>query len=271
MARAKAALKQLEQVDLAAGFRQHIEVFVVDVDVAVDVRRCNILWQHIVVDKVFRSLGTIFEHGPHRGVRVDVCILALDVHVARIPERQLLVDVHQVALGLADLCVLRAVQDVRLRGLRVVLRDQHFLHLVLYIFYRGDHVVCKSAGHPLGQLVERRARHLLLGDGHVCLKNRVADLLGVEFHHNAVPFFDLNCQSLHPLFCIPGKAFPGSAPKRRPQPAAAPAKAPFRAKLLEKALPNRLPPALRGFACFYKLLLPGLHFTTYWGQCQYIV
>ena len=83
---AEPALEKLEQVDLAAGFREHIEILIVDVNVAVDVRRGNVFGQHIVVDEILRAFRTIFEHGSHGGIRINIRILALDVHIARVLE-----------------------------------------------------------------------------------------------------------------------------------------------------------------------------------------
>ena len=96
--------------------------------------------------------------------------------------------------------MLRAVQDVSLRCLCVVLLDQHLLHFILYILYRGDHVVRKGVRHLFGQFVERRAGHFFLLDGGVRLKNCVANLLGVKIHHNAIALLYLNRHSFHPFF-----------------------------------------------------------------------
>ena len=43
--------EQREQVDLAARFREHVKIFVMNMDVAVDMRGRGILGQNVIVDK----------------------------------------------------------------------------------------------------------------------------------------------------------------------------------------------------------------------------
>ena len=99
----KAVVEQLEQVNLAAGLGQHVKILVVDMDVAVDVGGGNVLGQDIVVDEIFGPLRPILEHGAHGGVGVDVGVFPLNVGVLGVGKGQLLVNVHQVRLALADL------------------------------------------------------------------------------------------------------------------------------------------------------------------------
>ncbi len=195
--RAEPAVEQLEQVDLAAGLGQHVKVFVVDVDVAADVRRRDVLGQNIVVDKVLRAFGAVLQHGAHGGVGVDVGVLALEVHVLRVAERELAVDVHQVALRLADFRVLRAVQDVRLGRLCKIGRNQALLHHVLHLLHGGDLFAGEAAGHFLRQAVQHLFGHGFVLDRAVCLQNCVADFSGVKVHDRAVALPDFFC---HPSY-----------------------------------------------------------------------
>ena len=51
--RGKTIFKQGDKVNLAARFREHVKIFVVNVDIAVKVRGGGILGQNVVVDEEF--------------------------------------------------------------------------------------------------------------------------------------------------------------------------------------------------------------------------
>ena len=129
----ESALKQLEQVNLRAGGGQGVEVKVVDVDIALAVRLgdARLEQEHLV--ELLGALGTVLEHGSHRGVAVDVGVLTLDVVLNRGLEGQILVDLHQSGVHLALTGALVAVEDVRLRRLGMAALHQNLLHRVLYV------------------------------------------------------------------------------------------------------------------------------------------
>ena len=60
VARAESAAEQADQVDLAAGFREHIKILIVDMDIPVHMSHCDIFWQNIIVGKILASFRTVF-------------------------------------------------------------------------------------------------------------------------------------------------------------------------------------------------------------------
>ena len=190
VAGAEPVLEQLDQVDLAAGLGEHVEVLVVDVDIPVDVGLGDVLGQDVVVHIVLGPLGAVLEHGAHGGVAVDVGVLPLDVRVLGVGIGQLVVDVHQVGLRLADLGVLRPVEDVGLGGLLIVVPDEHGLHDVLDLLHGA--VPRRDGGaHLLGQILEVDAGHGFALDRLVGRVDGIVDLGLVKGYHHAVSLFDL--------------------------------------------------------------------------------
>ena len=186
----KAAFEQLGQVDLAAGLGEHIEILVVDMDVAVDVGGGDILGQDVVVHEILGALGAVFEHGAHGGVRVDVGVFTLQVGVLGVGEGQLFINVHQVRLGLADLGVLGAVEDVGLGHLGVAGMDQLLFHQVLHLLHRGQLAGADAADDGQGQLVQLVAFQLVVGRGDAGLAHGAFDLFRVKGDDGAVALAD---------------------------------------------------------------------------------
>lgn len=176
----KAVVEQLEQVNLAAGLGQHVKILVVDMDVAVDVGGGNVLGQDIVVDEIFGPLRPILEHGAHGGVGVDVGVFPLNVGVLGVGKGQLLVNVHQVRLALADFSMFGAVEDVSLGGFRVVRADKDFLHLVLNLLHCGHLARRQGADHLVGQFPQGFRGDLLVRHGDIGFMYGFADFLRVK-------------------------------------------------------------------------------------------
>ena len=199
MPRREAVLEELQEVDLAARLRQHVEILVVDVDVAVDVRRRDVLGQDMVIDEVFRAFRAVFEHRAHRRVGIDVRILALDVGILGALEGQLVVDVHEVAFGLADLRVFRAVEDVRLRRRSEVVLDEHLFHGVLDELDGGSLLFLDAVDDALRELFELMLGKCLVDGFEVRLADGVGDLLGIERHDLTRAFLNvLDCHDRNP-------------------------------------------------------------------------
>ena len=177
----KAAVKQLDEVDLAAGLGQRVKILVVDVDVAVGVRLCDLRRDHVFVVKALRALRAVFQHRAHRGIRVDIRVFALQIRVLGRLEGQILINFHELIVHLAQALVLRAVEDVRLRRLGVVRGDQLLLHDVLNLLDRRHGLaVPERFDHLRGQAVEIGIAHALRRDADIGLKNRVSNLLCVK-------------------------------------------------------------------------------------------
>ena len=180
--RREAVLEELQEVDLAARFRQHVEILVVDMDVAVDVRRRDVLGQDMMVDEVFRSFRTIFEHCAHRRIGVDVRILALDVGVLGTLEGQLIVDVHEVALGVTDLRMFRAIEDVRFRRRGEIVLDEDLFHSILNELDGRRFLPFDAVDDALRELFKLMLRKCLVDGLKIRLADGVGDLLGIKRH-----------------------------------------------------------------------------------------
>ena len=70
-------MEQLDEIDLAAGLRQGVEVLVVNVDLPVGVGLGDVGRDDVLVVKALGALRAVLEHGAHGGVGVDVSVLPL--------------------------------------------------------------------------------------------------------------------------------------------------------------------------------------------------
>ena len=139
----KAALEELQQVDLAAGGGQGEEVEVVDMDIALAVRLRELGVEDVHLIEFLRALGAVLEHGAHRGVAVDIGVLTLDVVILGGFEGQVFVDLHQLGVHFTDSGTLRAIEDELLRGPGVTVFDQDLLNGVLNVLDGGSVVVLR--------------------------------------------------------------------------------------------------------------------------------
>ena len=188
----KAVAEQLQQIDLAAGGGQREKIQIVNVDVAVAVRRCmrRVKDEHLV--KLLCALRAVLEHGAHRGIAVDIGVLALDVVLDGGLEGQILVDLHQTGIHLTHARTLVAVQDVFLRGAGVAALDEHGLDRVLNLFYRRD-FLADSLFKLLFDLLRQLVRHLVIlaADRLRRAEDRVRDFIQIKRSRSAVSLDNL--------------------------------------------------------------------------------
>ena len=188
--RAESSLEEPLQADLTAGRRQGQEVHVVDVDVSAAVRLGVLRPQDEYLVEVLRALGAVAQHRPHGRVAVDVGVLALQVAVPRVPERQRLVDVHQVALHLPRAAAAGAVEDVGLGRPRAAGLDQHLLHDVLNLLHLGHSALelLLHAGHDA--LRQRHGLRSRLSHRRQGPPDGPGYLFSVKGHLAPIPLFD---------------------------------------------------------------------------------
>ena len=186
VSRTETVLEKLNQINLTAGLRQHIEILVMDMDVPVQVGRRDILGQDIVVHEIIGSLGAVFQHGAHGCVRVDIGVFPLDIRVRRAAKSQLLVNLHQIRLGFAHLRVLSPVEDVGLRRLRETARDQLFLHNILHLLHLRHAVLRDRPDDLVHQLLELQGRNRLHLGRNIGLADGVPYLFRVKGHRRAI-------------------------------------------------------------------------------------
>ena len=148
-----------------------------DVDLPLGMGLGNVGGDDVFIVKALGTFRTVFQHGAHGGIRVDVGVFPLQVHVFRPDKGQGGIDLHQLVVHLPQLLMLGPVQDIGLGGFRVVGGDQFFLHHVLDLLHGGDLLHLFQLGHhSLGQLVQLLVGHLFSGVAHIGLKNSAADL-----------------------------------------------------------------------------------------------
>ena len=212
----EAAVKQPDEVDLAAGLGERVEILIVDVDIALGVRLRDFRRNHVFVVEALRTLRAVFEHCAHRGIGVDVRVLALDIGVLGGLEGEILIDLHKLVVHLAQALMLCAVEDVRLRRLRVIGSDQPFLHDVLNLLDGRDVLRILKRGDDLpGQAVKVGVAHALRGDADIRLEYGVSDFFRVKgnlfpvaldniLNHADDPFYvrAALCRAVHPYFVL---------------------------------------------------------------------
>ena len=189
----EAALEQLEQIDLAARRRQRVEVEVVDVDVALAVRLALFGREDVFGIVVLRALAAVFEHRAHRGVAVDVGVVALHVAVAGVGERQLVVDAHERGVHLARLGALGTVKYVLFGNVGIAVFHQDLFDHVLDVF---DGRAVAGALELVFKTLFDQAREpcalliVLASGGRHCLADSGLDLGDVVRHPSAVALDD---------------------------------------------------------------------------------
>ena len=202
VSRGEPVLEQFDQVDLAAGFRQHVKIFVVDVNIPMDVRRCDILGQDIVVHKIVGTFGTIFQHGSHGGIRINIRVFPFDVRVCGTGERQFSVNIHQICFRLTDLSVFCTVQDIRFRSLGETIFNQLFLHQILDLLHIRRLSVRNRIHHRIHQFFKLIRSNRLHSRCFIGLPYGIPDLLNIKRHRRPVPLPDQfrahNHASSHP-------------------------------------------------------------------------
>ena len=108
-----------------------------DVDVAVKMRFGVDGIEHKHVVELFGALRTVFEHGAHGRVAVDIGVFALDIVFVGRLICQLLIRFHQARAHVAHTGALRAVENILLGGAGMSALNERSLDRVLDLLDRG--------------------------------------------------------------------------------------------------------------------------------------
>ena len=188
----KTVAEQLQQVNLTAGGGQRQKIQIVDVDITLAVRLGvrRIEDEHLV--ELLGTLGAVLEHGAHRGITVDIGVLALDVVLKRGLERQILIHLHQTGVHLTHAGALVAVQDVLLGRAGMSAFNQNLLNSVLHLF-NGGSFGSSSLLQRFFDLLCQLLRHIVIlaAGGLCCAENCICDLVDLKGSHAPVPLDDL--------------------------------------------------------------------------------
>ncbi len=188
----KSALEELFQVDLAAGRCKSQEIKVVDMNVSFPVCSGMIGMEHKHLIKLLCAFGTVFQHGPHGGISVDIGVFPFDIVILSLFEGQVLIDLHEAGVHFPDPRTLRPVKDIFLRRSGMTVFDEYFFHCILDLFYSwtvGQTVVEDILLHFLRKI---EGHVMIFTAQNLCrLVYRVGDLVDVKFCTTSVSFNDL--------------------------------------------------------------------------------
>ena len=187
VSRGEATVEQLQQVDLAAVEGDQREILVVDMDVVLTVGLGRLLIEHIVIDKVLRTLGTELQHDAHGRIRVDVRVIALQVDILGVGKEDILIRLHKVLLCGPALSVLLAIGDIFLRHIVEVILHELLLNDILNLLDPDAVVILQVPLDLLRHCVDVALSHLAARI-HVGGGNGVADLLPIIGHGMAGTF-----------------------------------------------------------------------------------
>ena len=84
---------------------------------------------------VLGAFAAVFEHGAHRGIAVDVRVVALHVGIVGRGERQFVENLHQAGLHLAGAGAFGAVENVAFGDFLKAVAHQRDFHRVLNILH----------------------------------------------------------------------------------------------------------------------------------------
>ncbi len=199
-------MEELQQINLAAIERNQREILVVDVDVVLAVGFRKAVFEHVVVDEVLRALGAELQHDAHRGIRVDVRVVALEVGVLGRRKEDVLIRLHQVLLRLAALRMALAVRDIAFRDIVEVILHELLLDHVLDFFDRDILALLEVPFDLARDFVDVFRRHLRIAVA-VRARDGMIDLLPVVGHCESRAF---RYRLQHGLPRLPdiGAAFP---------------------------------------------------------------
>ena len=148
------ALEKLYKVNLTAGFRQHIEILIVDMNVTVGMSGGYILGKDAAVDEILGAFGAVFQHGTHGCIGINVSVFTLDVCILGRPIGELIVYIHEVGFRLTNLSVGIAVNDVCLGGRGEVILNESALYGILNILNAGSLYIGNLLYYLTGELVK---------------------------------------------------------------------------------------------------------------------
>ena len=196
----EAALEEGDDIDLAAGGGQCIEVKVMNMNVTLAVCAALLGRQDVLFVKVLGAFAAVLEHGTHGSVAVNIGVVTLEIAVLGIREGDLVVDTHQIALHLACLVALGTVDDILLGYGGITVVHQNQLNDILNVLYAGcffakalDQLILNQLGH-LHALAVVNALAGLHGLG-----NSTCDLGEIVVYLSAVSFNNLGEQFHLPL------------------------------------------------------------------------
>ena len=138
MAGGETTVEKLQNVDLAAGGGEAVEIKVVDMDIAVPVGLGMLGTEQINFVIGFGTGGTDLEHGTHGGVAVDVGVVPLHIADAGIDVGDLIDGLHQGHVGFSGPGTVGPIEDVSLGSSGETVVHQ----LALYSILDGFDIGC---------------------------------------------------------------------------------------------------------------------------------
>ena len=159
-------------------------------DIAIDMRCRNVLGKNIIVYKIICPFRTVFQHGSHGSIRVNICILSLNICICRTGKSQFLINIDQICFRLTNLRMLCAIQNIGLCSLCKAMGDQPFFHKILYLLYIRYLIVRNQLHHLFYQLFKLIGRDCFHLGCIVRLSDRCSYLHHIKRYRSSISFLD---------------------------------------------------------------------------------
>ena len=158
--------------------------------------------QHIALIKVLRALRTVFQHGAHGGVSVDVRIFTLNIAVRCVFICNVLKRFHQAVVHIAHACAFRTIEDICLCCADIAVFNQNFFNAVLDLFHcRRSYTFQFQAVRNLLRKPQASIRVLFSDSRLKRLLYRTGNFIDIEMDGTAIAlFYACNHVNLSPLY-----------------------------------------------------------------------
>ena len=110
-------------------------------NISMSVCFCHLRGDDICIIKTFCAFRTIFQHGAHCSVSVNVCIFTLNICFFTRLKGKILINFHKVLIHLTHLCMFSAIQNICFCCFCIAVCNQVLLNSVLNLF-NGRNILC---------------------------------------------------------------------------------------------------------------------------------
>ena len=203
MTSGETAVKQLENIDLAAGCSQAVEIKVMDVDIAFPICLGMLGAEQIHLIVGLGTGGSDLQHGAHGGVTVNVGIVPLHITLSGISMGNFLDGLHQAGVGLSSAGTCSPVQNIGLGRSGEAVVHQLPLHRILNQLNIGRFSGKTALQLPLNIICHSCSiSSIALMGSFQSPQNGRSDFILVIQHNTAVSFGNAGNHIVHPDFLV---------------------------------------------------------------------
>ena len=91
--------------------------------------------------KLLGAFRSVFQHGAHGGIAVDIRVFAFDIRIFRRFKGNILINPHQIRIHFSFAVPFRAVEDIGFGRLHKTVGHQNIFHDILNIFHAGSGIL----------------------------------------------------------------------------------------------------------------------------------